>query len=287
MSWIESHQAVGDHPKTLRLAELLFAGIVPADVADLAAIGLLHRLWWWALDYAPDGNLTRYSDVQVARGCRWNGEAILLVGALIDAGFLHGDRTLHDWREYGGKLAERRALDAERKRDTRRMARAETQSAGHPVDVPEGGVRTDTEDIPTDRQDAVPVPAPADNPAFEVFWASYPRKERKTEALKRFIRLSKADQVAAAAAAKHYAGHARAAKTEPEYVALPSTFIGRKRVFEDWKDGPPASARGPAAPPKRPTCTCGLDLTYDDDGVLHCPDCGYAKARNPGTYQSA
>ena len=28
-----------------------------------AAIGHLHLLWWWAMDYAQDGDLTRWQDV--------------------------------------------------------------------------------------------------------------------------------------------------------------------------------------------------------------------------------
>lgn len=108
MAWIESHQSLRDHPKKDRLAELLFSGSVPNDVADFAAAGLLHYLWYWALDYAQDGDLSKFTDRQIAKGCRWNGDAMLLTTALIEAGFVDADRAIHGWDEYAGRLIARR-----------------------------------------------------------------------------------------------------------------------------------------------------------------------------------
>jgi len=120
MAWLESHQALRDHPKKDRLAELLFNGTTANDVADMAAVGLLHHLWWWALDYAQDGDLTKFSDRQIAKGCGWTGDGTLLVESLIAAGFIdRKPRRIHDWYEYAGKLIERRAWNAERMRQTR------------------------------------------------------------------------------------------------------------------------------------------------------------------------
>ncbi len=119
--WIESHQSLRDHPKKDRLAELLFNGAVPVDVADFAAIGLLHELWWWALDYAPDGDLSRFTDRQIAKGCRWYGDAELLVKALGEAHFIdRKTRRIHDWDEYAGKLLAKREADRERMARNRR-----------------------------------------------------------------------------------------------------------------------------------------------------------------------
>jgi hypothetical protein len=115
MAWLHSHQALRDHPKKDRLAELLFNGSVPNDVSDLAAVGLLHCLWWWALDYAQDGDLAKFSDRQIAKGCGWIGDATLLVQALVDAGFVDKKpRRIHDWDEYGGKLLEQRERERTR-----------------------------------------------------------------------------------------------------------------------------------------------------------------------------
>jgi len=139
LSWLEAHQSLRDHPKRDRLSELLFVGTVPDDVADLASIGVLLNLWWWAIDYARDGDLSKFSDLQVAKGCGYAGDPVLLVQALTDAGFIDKKpRRIHDWDEYGGTLIARRQRDAERKREVRKSAVRGT-SAGHPRD----GVSTD------------------------------------------------------------------------------------------------------------------------------------------------
>ena len=131
MSWLEAHQSLRDHPKKDRLAELLFNGSVPNDVSDLASIGLLLSLWWWAIDYARDGDLTKFSDRQIAKGCGYVGDSTLLVQSLTDAGFIDKKpRRIHDWDEYGGTLIAKKARDAARKRESRKHAVRGT-SAGH------------------------------------------------------------------------------------------------------------------------------------------------------------
>ena len=130
-AWLKSHQALRYHPKKDRLAELLFNGTTPNDVADMAAVGLLHHLWWWALDYAQDGDLSKFSDRQIARACGWHGDATVLIGALVESGFVEKKpRRIHDWQQYGGAILTAKEQDAERKR----AGRSKT-SGGHPADV--------------------------------------------------------------------------------------------------------------------------------------------------------
>ena len=112
MAWIESHQELGAHPKTRRLARLLGC---PAT----QAIGILQCLWWWAVDYAPDGDLGRYESGDIADACLWEGDADTLALALGAAGFLDDGRYIHDWEEYTGRLITQRAANAERKRMSR------------------------------------------------------------------------------------------------------------------------------------------------------------------------
>lgn len=119
MAWIESHQTLRNHPKKDALSEALFVGSVPDDVADYAAVGLLQHLWWWALDYAQDGDLSSFTDRQVAKACRWSGDPATLRDALQSSGFMTGERQLHDWHDYAGKLIERREKNRARMRDTR------------------------------------------------------------------------------------------------------------------------------------------------------------------------
>jgi hypothetical protein len=115
MAWIESHQDLGRHPKTKKLARAL-------NIPLPLAIGHLFYLWWWALDYAEDGVLTRYSDEDIADASEWGGDASDFVNALVKSGFVDVEdekKTIHDWWDYAGKLIDRRKKDRERKQTSK------------------------------------------------------------------------------------------------------------------------------------------------------------------------
>ncbi|WP_088832688.1 hypothetical protein [Paenibacillus tyrfis] len=130
--WIESHQGLKDHPKTKRLARKL-------DIEVVAVVGYLHFLWWWAMDYAPDGNLKNYDAMDIADALGWGGDERHLVDSLLSAGFLDFDEEsgafhIHDWHDYAGRLLEKRASDAQRKREARKKVDVHRPSDGHPSD---------------------------------------------------------------------------------------------------------------------------------------------------------
>lgn len=116
MTWIESHIELGRHPKALKLARML-------QVPLPQAIGHLHMLWWWAVDFAEDGDLSKYDDSDIAAACQFNLEPAVLKQALIDSGFLDvgdtGSLYIHQWPEYTGKLIEGRKKHAERMKSAR------------------------------------------------------------------------------------------------------------------------------------------------------------------------
>ncbi|HZG83863.1 DnaD domain protein [Paenibacillus sp.] len=131
MAWLESHQELGRHPKTKKLARLL-------GVSVPAAVGHLHFLWWWALDYAQDGDLSRFDNEDIADACGWEGEASTMVRGLVDAGFIESDMQIHDWEEYAGRLVEKREQNKERKRKSRARHAPVTEdgNARHGATVP-------------------------------------------------------------------------------------------------------------------------------------------------------
>lgn len=120
--WIPSYASLRDHPKLKRLCRIL-------AMERPAVVGYLHYLWWWAMDYAPDGDLSRYTPDDIADAIDWDKDASVLLGALRSCGFVDGDQ-LHDWDYYGGKLHEQRSKDAERKKTARKRT-----SDGCPADV--------------------------------------------------------------------------------------------------------------------------------------------------------
>lgn len=117
MAWIESHQELARHPKTKRLGRAL-------GICLPQAVGHLHFLWWWALDYAEDGSLAGYSNEDIAEAAGWEGDAAEFVQAMLDCGvggghgFLaHGDSghlEIHDWEEYAGRLLKQRRANVQR-----------------------------------------------------------------------------------------------------------------------------------------------------------------------------
>ena len=118
MAWIESHQELGTHRKTMRLCTLL-------HIDDTRAVGMLHFLWWWALDNAPDGNLTGLTDRELAQASHWRGKPELWMSGLCQAGWVDRENettTLHDWHDYAGKLVSKRQQNKERMRAARAIS---------------------------------------------------------------------------------------------------------------------------------------------------------------------
>jgi hypothetical protein len=110
--WVPTYQSTWTHRKTFELAALL-------GLNETYAGAHVIRLCTWAIDNAPDGDLSGLSDRAIAYGAGWTQEVSLFVRALVTSGFLDDDRTIHDWHDYAGKLVERRQDDAERKRKSR------------------------------------------------------------------------------------------------------------------------------------------------------------------------
>lgn len=84
-----------NHPKVRKLAKAL-------GVRRPEARGYLSALWSWAVDYAPDGDLSSFDAEDIEFGVDWDGSQGVLVEALEQVGLL--DRTafgweIHDWME--------------------------------------------------------------------------------------------------------------------------------------------------------------------------------------------
>ena len=131
MAWIEVHQSLPGHRKTLETAAMLH--VKPREV-----VGLIVDLWLWSVDQAPEGDVTHISDSVLAMAAGWEGDATEFAGALTTAGFIERDengRRIHDWYEYAGKWIEKRKTDAERKKTERGIqSDIPRTSNGHPTD---------------------------------------------------------------------------------------------------------------------------------------------------------
>ena len=96
MAWIESHQELGRHPKIKMLSKIL-----GKELPEV--VGYMNYLWWWAMDYAQDGDLTRYPSESIADAASWEGDPDTFVAALVTVGFVDRDENgmrLHNWDKY-------------------------------------------------------------------------------------------------------------------------------------------------------------------------------------------
>jgi len=112
VAWIELHQSVWTHRKTMILAAEL-------DIPEVYAAAHMAHLWCWALDNAPTGDLTGLPAKVIAKGAAWPGDPSAFVEAAVAAGYIDRDGDslrLHNWEEYAGRLIEHRRKDRERKR---------------------------------------------------------------------------------------------------------------------------------------------------------------------------
>ena len=127
MAWIESHQSLRKHPKLARLCHDL-------KITPYEAIGRLHVFWWWCVDYAPNGHLFKYDDLQIAEGAEWTDDPKKFIEALVNANLL--DRTdhglvVHDWLDFCGELVKQRCRRLKEKR--RSMRHVSPSKSRHPT----------------------------------------------------------------------------------------------------------------------------------------------------------
>ena len=120
--WFRVDSGMVTHPKAYKLAELL--KISSATVKpNVIASGMLIGLWSWAVQNAPDGDLTGVSAAAIAEAAGWTKKPQLFVDALVEARLAdseNGELWLHDWINYAALLAEQ---EKKKKADTTERVR--------------------------------------------------------------------------------------------------------------------------------------------------------------------
>jgi hypothetical protein len=151
MSWIRSDQALLRHPKTILLKALL-------KIDMDAVVGRLHFLWWWCLDYALDGDLSKHDPKVIEEACN------IPMKTLYRAGFVDSRpyRRIHDWwdnqgnylklrfRDHPDKWMQIRDLYHSKSLNGEHMGTLTSKPLSNPVDVDlHTDVRTDVKDVRT------------------------------------------------------------------------------------------------------------------------------------------
>lgn len=131
MAWIEVHQTLPSHRKIKALKREL-------KIKTPQAVGHMVMLWLWAVDNAPNGDLSGIDPDDIAEAAEWPKDGKAFVDAMIRAGFLDDDMRLHDWGEFSGMLMEKReakrASDRERQQRRRDRLKKEAEKAGELCD---------------------------------------------------------------------------------------------------------------------------------------------------------
>ena len=258
MAWIESHQELGRHPKTNKLLRLL--KVIQPTTTLPAVVGHLHFLWWWALDFAQDGDLTRYDVFEIADAARWDYHGLppdqwesnvqSFLDALIEAGYL--DRTdeqltLHDWDVYAGKLIERRVKDRERKRTLAAEAKNAAAFRGTSDGLPQEGARlpslpnqpnlTNQHNQTNSTEQNQPSTARSAAEMFAEFWEEYPRKvaKAKCETIWKRLKITAELFEKIMQALRAQKQTAQWTKDGGAYIPHPQTWLNQKR----WDDETP------------------------------------------------
>ena len=116
MAWIELHQSLPAHRKTMRLRREL-------KIKTAQAVGHLCMLWLWCLDNCPSGDISGLTSCEIAEAAGYEGkDPDAFVSALQASGYLDDDMHVHDWEEYAGRLIDKRSQNAQRMRDKRARA---------------------------------------------------------------------------------------------------------------------------------------------------------------------
>ncbi len=113
-TWIKSDERLANHPKVDLLAATL-------DIHPAQALGHLHYVWYFGLNYADDGDLP-LGIHNLSKAAKYDGDNKEFVSALVDTGWLDDDGKklqIHDWLDYHGALLDKREKDRDRKRRER------------------------------------------------------------------------------------------------------------------------------------------------------------------------
>jgi hypothetical protein len=224
--WIKMRSDLFTHPKVVRISSALKAD-------TLRTVGGLMSVWCLFDAHSVDGRLEGYTPDYLDAHLRWEGfaEAMVAVGWLIsdDQGL-----ALPRFDTHNGQSAKRRAQDADRKREVRKVSASEADKK-----------RTREEK----RREEINTPQPPAGELFDRFWAAYPKKVGKDDAKRAFDkRKPNAELLSAMLAALEVQKQSPSwTKDNGQFIPNPSTWLNQGRwqdelgevtTIGDWKANP-------------------------------------------------
>lgn len=245
MAWIKSYQNVMTHPKLVKLSGLL-------GCSRYEAIGILHSIWWWALEHAETGYLTQYdsSTIEECVGYRewcndrmydqnrdWSTPKDSLIDILKESGWVDIDGRIHNWLTYAKDYLYSKYHTSDIEKYNRIIGQDTPKTTGQPkVDL-----RTDLrhdlghskEPLDKIRLDKIRLNKDIHiQQHFDKCWSLYPRKLGKTAAYRHYRATVKtdSDREDIEKALTSYIQRLTVEKAERRFVKHGSTW------FNQWRD---------------------------------------------------
>lgn len=235
MAWISVHEKVIG--TKLRLLAKKIGG------SQNEALGILVRLWLWAMTEADRDGSLKFADKADIAGVLANGLAENIspdnvVESLVETEWLefeNGVYYIHDWQDWQKQwyqLQDKREYDSRRQREYRNRQRELNRQVTPESQKPEA---------PKPEQQT-PKPEKSKrgkldySENFEAFWNIYPRKEGKGEAYKKYkARLNDGyTEQELITAAENYARRCATEHTEVKYIKHAKTFLSDSTPFIDY-----------------------------------------------------
>lgn len=214
MAWIESHQSLERHPKLLSIA-------VKLNTDKFGAIGRIHCLWWWCLDYATDGDLRKFDADTVTLACSIPMDLLLECEFVDKRPYLR----VHDWWHYAGRFIKIKFKDyPEKWKRIESLYKGALKGSRNPSLKPTNQ--------PTDLNQPNQPTLPGFN--FQTIWKDYPRKLGKDAAERHFRAQVKtdADFLDIKLALANYIADLRKKGTDEQYIMYGSSWFNKK--WRDW-----------------------------------------------------
>ena len=259
------------HPKTQRLALAL-------DLPIYAAVGLLEMLWHFTAQYAPAGDLGKFSDQEIETHLRWQGPPSSLVPALVAARLVDPHPThrlvVHDWHDHADQAVQRvlsRRGESfvtnekkKRKPSSRRLASelaAASLARGNGNGIGNGSGNGGGE---SERGPEPVAVAPVDE--FDRWYAAYPKKRKPEDARKAWEATAKKrpplDTMLAALMRQR--GSVEWQKDGGQFVPYPASYLRA----HSWADDLGEPAKAVVALIQRPPPKESVLDRYRREGVL-------------------
>jgi hypothetical protein len=238
------------HPKIQHLCELL-------KVKLATAVGYLELLWHFCAEFAPQGDLGKFSDARIEAGVHWHGAAGRLVAALIESRWV--DRNpihrlvVHDWEHHADDAVRKRLtrgalpfLPVTEKVTGQRQTSADNGGLPVPVPSPLPSPLPEPEPQPSPEQLRARPPVASDmdrqsSPQFERWWFAWVegtgRGQGKDSAARWWVSLVHVgDEAAVMACTARYIASDDVSRG---VICNPDTFL-QKQAKDKWRGTWPA-----------------------------------------------